>query len=55
MIDINIGATIEVLVKRIFDNKSDKRIRKEILNHISDKHYDIACKVFHMTREAFVI
>jgi len=50
---IELSSLSQIILDGIFDKELDQQIRIDILDHIPEKHYKIACEVFHEAREVY--
>jgi len=53
MVNIYLKDLSQIILNGIFDQDLDKQIRIAILDAIPEKHYDIACNVFHEARQVY--
>ena len=53
MTNIEISNLSQIILDGITDEGLDKDIRREILDEITEEHYDIACEVLNRTSEAY--
>ena len=53
MVSIELSNLSQIILNGIFDRELDKQIRIEILESIPEKHYEMACEVFHEAREVY--
>jgi len=53
MINILLTDISQIILNGIFERELDKQLRKKILARVPDKHYNIACEVYHEARVAY--
>jgi len=53
MTNIDLGVLSQIILDGIFDRELDKQIRTDILDNVPEKQYELACKAFLATRQAY--
>lgn len=50
---IELNNLSQIILSGIFDKEFDKQIRVDILGNVPEKHYEMACGIFHEARELY--